>query len=1754
MTAGPELGTMTRIAVVDSGEVALGLIRAVREHRLDTGRDLRVVALHGDEDAGNLWVREADEAVLVAGDGWADAPSIERALLAAAVDAVWDGAGSVGGRRVLAECCTRLGIRRIGAIAVVAPAENSGLPEPRLGSVDARRIEAHAVVDGSGFAWVVGLCEGTALIESAQLTPEVDRSLREEARRVLAGTVGAGACSVVFDVEVDGTWSLIGVRPGISRGHTVTEMTTGVDLVKLQVHVADGGLLAGAPPAPTGHALAVLLYAEDAERHVPMASGTIGLMRPPGGAGVRVDRSVGENDTLSRLGGGSIATLTGWGRDRDEAVVRLRRALAETVVVVEGCATNRGLLLDRLSATTTSPHDTDPTEPPNMVPALLVAAIDAYDSELMGAHASFFAWARRGRPQAASNNFQRVELRHRHDRYALDVSRTGPSSYGVRRGSAYASVDLRHTGRFESRMTVDGNHFRVVSSTSGTYHDVEVDGAAHQFVRDDGSLIRSPMSGVVVSVGVAPGDQIAVGDAVAVVETMKLETTVAATTAGRVRQVLVTPNVQVPAGAVLVRLEADPGAATTTGAELQLSPTVASPKAPAAERGDANLLTLSNLMLGYDIDPDEARTAVDDQADVCIALAGDPDLVQREIALITLFADIRVLFRSRHDHDDSDLKVRSPQEHFFAYLRSLDAVREGLPETFVADLRRAVAHYGVQSLEPGPALQGALYRIFQSQQRIATQLPVVVAVLERWLHAAELPTETGGDVLRECLDHLITATVHLHPVIADLTREVRFHRFDEPVLARAQHAEYALMELHLAALAADDGDDAAARTGHVEALVGCPLPFTPLLLGRMAEAGDVEELVALEIMTRRYYRMRALGDLVAVDGGDHPMLRGTYDDEVGARVHVLTTTGAIDELGRMVAAAAISAEEMAAGETVVVDVYAWSTGPLGDAGELAETCRAKLDASSLPPTVRRVVVVLAQAGSSGMSSMRHHTFRWSPEGFVEDEFLRGLHPLTATRLRLSRLRNFTIKPLPAADDVHLFHARARDNPDDERLFALAEVRDLTAVRDASGHVVALPQLERVLVDALAGIRQFQAPRPPERRLHWNRVAMYVWPPLLFELDDIEAIARRLAPMTEGLGIERIALRCRRPDPVSGELRDRVLRISNPTGAGFGLTERDPSTEPLQPLDEYTRKVVQARRRGTAYPYEIVDMVTAPQAGGRSEIAGGSFTEYDFDGDHLVPVVRPYGRNTTAMVVGVVRNVSERHPEGMARVTLLGDPTRALGSLAEPECRRIIAAFDLADELGVPVDWFALSSGAKIAMDSGTENMDWIAVVLRRIILFTQGGGAVNVVVTGINVGAQPYWNAEATMLMHTQGILVMTPASAMVLTGKQALDYSGGVSAEDNLGIGGYERIMGPNGQAQYWAPDLDGAIGILLAHHAHTYVAPGERFPRKASTADPIDRDVRLYPHHLDGSAFTTVGDIFSERTNPGRKLAFDIRTVMAAVADQDHDPLERWPAMRNADTAVVWDAHLGGHPIALLGIESRPLPRSGPVPADGPESWTSGTLFPMSSKKVARAVNGASGNRPLVVLANLSGFDGSPDSMRSLQLEYGAEIGRAIVNFRGPIVFCVISRLHGGAFVVFSQALNDGLETLAIEGSRASVIGGAPAAAVVFAGEVNARARKDARVAELEELAAKAEGPERARLRAHLAEVTATVRSEKLGEVASEFDQVHSVDRALRMGSVRMLISAARLRPALIDAVERGMRRELERPELAGTVRQPQ
>ena len=231
----------------------------------------------------------------------------------------------------------------------------------------------------------------------------------------------------------------------------------------------------------------------------------------------------------------------------------------------------------------------------------------------------------------------------------------------------------------------------------------------------------------------------------------------------------------------------------------------------------------------------------------------------------------------------------------------------------------------------------------------------------------------------------------------------------------------------------------------------------------------------------------------------------------------------------------------------------------------------------------------------------------------------------------------------------------------------------------------------------------------------------------------------------------------------------------------------------------------------------------------------------------------------------------------------------------------------------------------------------------------------------------------------------------------------------------------------------------------------------------------------------------------------------------------------------------------MCVIGIESRSIPRKGWFPADGPDQWTAGTLFPQSSKKTARAINAASGNRPLVVLANLSGFDGSPESLRKIQLEYGAEIGRAIVNFDGPIVFCVVSRYHGGAFVVFSGALNDNMEVLAVEGSFSSVIGGAPAAAVVFTREVNARTAADPPVAATRSRSSPRTDDARTPAPAGQAgrhPDRRTFGQARRGRQRSSKPSTTSSAPA-QVGSVHAIIPARELRPYLIGSVERGLAR---------------
>jgi acetyl/propionyl-CoA carboxylase alpha subunit/acetyl-CoA carboxylase carboxyltransferase component len=1685
------------------------------------------------------------------------------------------GGGGRGIRRVAAEPDLAEAFERARSEAVRAFGDGTVFMECQVQG--ARHIEVQVVADHHGHAWALGVRDCSVqrrnqkVIEEAPspaLSPEQDASVRAAAERLVraAGYQNAGTVEFLFDN--DGQYWFMEVNARLQVEHPVTEMTTGADLVKLQVSVARGLPLVGDPPAPRGHAIEVRLNAEDPDNDFAPAPGQVEQFRVPSGPGLRVDAGVSEGDLIPRDFDSMIAKFIAWGRDRREALARLRRGLAQTRVVVRDGTTNKAFLLDLLTRPEVRDGQVDVGwldrqmatgdlgARDHAAVALVRAAIEAYEAELDLERNQFFAWAGRGRPQAPSDVGRTVELGYGGHTYRARVRRVSAGHhYCVRFNGVELPVSVVRVGNSPVRerraqgsewsLTCCGRTHRVLMVTQSLGYLIEVDGVAHRISRDSAGVVRATAPAIVVSIAVAPGDEVQAGDRLAVVEAMKMEMALRAPFAGRVREVGIAPGVQVGTGQPLVVLDPLETSTDVPARERVSFGALGSPsELTPAQRRRRVLDDFLALVLGYDIDPPALSAALQEwqAVNADLAIDGHAEALALEDRVLDAFVDICALFDRRPEDDGSVRRAPTSNEsHLFSYLRTLDISDERLPAAFVTLLSRALAHHGVASADRSPELREALFRLYKAHQREDAAVVAVTTILERRLQETATLARQAAEPSRALLDRLIAATQHRQLSVNDLAREVRYRLFEQPLLDQARHEVYAQAERELALLA--ERPFGADRDRHVESLVQCPQPLASVVIARLKDARAELKQVLLEVMARRYYRIRDLRQVrpAIIDG--HVFVLLDYLHE-GRNIQAVFTDADRREVPRVLALAQPLLEAGTDTDTAL-DLYVRDDRPLDDPDTNERAFEPLLGALSLPRPARRIVVGLSGPQvQQGMGGMQYFTFRPHGEGYTEEKFYRGVHPMMGKRLHLWRLANFDIERLPSVEDLYVLHGVARDNPRDERLFAVAEVRDLTPVRDEHGRIVRLPNLERMFMEAVAGLRRAQARRPVDRRLLWNRMLLYVWPRFELRPDELTSLVARLAPAMEDLGLEAVLLRCRIPDPASGELEDRAIFIAD-DGRGWTATFREPPTEPMRTLSTYEQKVVRARQMGLVYPYELIKLLVPPRNGHppTAEVPAGEFFEYDIDEEgQLHPVSRPPGSNRSNIVVGVVRNFTSKHPEGITRVILLGDPTRDLGALAEPECRRIIAAIDLAEQSRVPVEWFALSAGAKISMDSGTENMDWIALVLRRLVKFTQRGGEVNVVVNGINVGAQPYWNAEATMLMHTRGILVMMPDSALVLTGKRALDYSGGVSAEDNQGIGGYERVMGPNGQAQYFASDMRDAIRILLSHYAHTYVSAGELYPRRASTADPVDRDIRSFPYGFD-HAFKLVGDVFSDERNPGRKKPFDVRRVMAAVADQDHAPLERWAGWRDAEMTVVWDCHLGGWPVELIGLESRPLQRLGFLPADGPEQWTAGTLFPQSSRKMARAINAASGNRPVVILANLSGFDGSPESLRNWQLEYGAEIGRAVVNFKGPIVFCVISRYHGGAFVVFSNALNPNLEVAALEGTFASVIGGAPAAAVVFAREVEKRTNEDSRIVELERAMRTGAGAERARLRGRLADLRREVKAAKINELAEEFDRVHSIHRAKRVGSVHEIVKPASLRPYLIDAVQRGIKRELHR-----------
>ncbi len=1048
----------SRVAVVNRGEPAIRLIRAVRELNEQHGWGIRVIALHTQAERRALFVRAADEAVclrdvLGAGGAYLDHEELERALVDSRADAAWVGWGFVAEDPLFADLCERLGVlfigpppaamRRLGdKIEAKLLAEECGVPvaawsggpidtvaeaaahalrigyplivRARSGGggrgirvvqsadelddafvrtrteasrtfgdpvvylerlvVGGRHIEVQIIADAYGTVWAPGVRDcsiqrrNQKLVEESRspaLSTEQEDRLREAAISLVRAARYRGVGTVEFLYQpTEKSFAFLEVSTRLQVEHAVTEVTTGLDLVKLQLLIAGGERLVGEPPPEVGHSIEVRLNAQDADQGFAPAPGRVVLLQLPSGPGIRVDTGIAAGDEIPPDHDSMVAKIIAWGRDRPEALARLRCALRETTVVIRGGMTTKSFLLDLVGRPEVVSGTADtgwldrtsastPKAPPRHADiALLAAAIDVYDAEEAVEREAFLASARGGRPRANDAVGRGVELGYRTQTYRLVVARVGYRRYRLEVDGGLVDVDVDRLSAFESRLAVRGElPFRIVSVAGHSDHLVEVDGVSHRIARDETGVVRAPAPAVVVAVLVKPGDDVEAGATVAVLESMKMETAVRAPHSGAVRDVVATVNSQVDAGQPLLHINRPAQRRTVSDAPRVAFTEWTSGVLPDPSTRARELLeALRAVITGYDVSASRAKSLVAGYGELRDGAALDAaELGREELALLTTFADLCELSRNRptREEEDPDERVHSPREYFHTYLHSLDLERENLPAAFRAKLSRALRHYGVGDLAPGPELEEAVYRMFLAQERAPDQIPVVTALLERWLGQDDLATGPAHDEIGEVLDRLIVATQLRYPALGDLARSIRFRLFDQPLIEQARETIYAGVREHLRHL--DGHPEAADRAQRIEAMAASPEPLIRLLAQRVALDGSGVEPM-LEVLTRRYYKIRRLEEVHATRIDGQQFVTGAFDLS-GKRLHLISTMGKAAELPAVLAGAGRLAAKVDDPTNVVTDVYLSSSALSEDADSVAEALAGAL--GEVPALARR---------------------------------------------------------------------------------------------------------------------------------------------------------------------------------------------------------------------------------------------------------------------------------------------------------------------------------------------------------------------------------------------------------------------------------------------------------------------------------------------------------------------------------------------------------------------------------------------------------------------------------------------------------------------------------------------------------------------------------------------------------------------------------------------------------------------------------
>ena len=415
------------------------------------------------------------------------------------------------------------------------------------------------------------------------------RTAMGEAAVAAAKAVGyVGAGTVEFIANQDGSFYFMEMNTRLQVEHPVTEMITGTDLVEWQLRVAAGQPLpmSQSELSINGHAIEARVYAENPEKGFLPSIGTLlhnqtpaavnfelgGVVNAP--AAFRIDSGVREGDSISPFYDPMIAKLIVWGKDRSEALARMSQALAQYQIV--GLSSNIAFLQRLITSPAFSTADLDtgliernqevlfPAVVPASLQVLALAAISLLQAEKIGGNDP---WQSNQGWRMNSILQRTIKLEEEHGAHEVVVSYLA-DSWLITVNGASAKVTLaNHTGHQLSLkigdQTITGTVVRNAETinifSQGQHTQLHyADPMAHAGeAESEGGRLTAPMPGKIVAVLVSAGQEVKKGDALLIMEAMKMEHTIAAPHDGVVEEVLYAVADQVTEGAPLLSFKQD---------------------------------------------------------------------------------------------------------------------------------------------------------------------------------------------------------------------------------------------------------------------------------------------------------------------------------------------------------------------------------------------------------------------------------------------------------------------------------------------------------------------------------------------------------------------------------------------------------------------------------------------------------------------------------------------------------------------------------------------------------------------------------------------------------------------------------------------------------------------------------------------------------------------------------------------------------------------------------------------------------------------------------------------------------------------------------------------------------------------------------------------------------------------------------------------------------------------------------------------